>query len=251
MKKLTRPSSSNAARITRSSPDSGTPRLAAQLQPPRPRSSISASSDSIRALIATATSPRRAAMLGDGRRHLVGALVDVGDVEHRLRVRAPSRRGPASAACGTGTSRTGSPRPSASTTSSSQSRSAIASLSCERACLVDPLEPPLGLLEVGGEELGLDQVDVGDRVDPALGVGHAAGVVGADHVADRVGLADRGEEPVAEPLAGRGAANQAGDVVELDRLGHDLEEPTVSATASSRSSGTPTTATFGSIVVNG
>ena len=29
------------------------------------------------------------------------------------------------------------------------------------------------------------------------------------------------------------------------------DEPTVSATASSRSSGTPTTATFGSIVVNG
>ena len=64
-------------------------------------------------------------------------------------------------------------------------------------------------LEVGGEQLGLDQLGVGDRIDPALGMGDGAGAVGADHVADRVGLADRGEEPVAEPLALRGALDEA------------------------------------------
>ena len=37
-----------------------------------------------------------------------------------------------------------------------------------------PLEPALGLLEVGVDQLGLDRVDVGERIDPALGV-HDAG----------------------------------------------------------------------------
>ena len=41
-----------------------------------------------------------------------------------------------------------------------------------------------------------------------------------DHVADRVGLADLGQEPVAEPLARRRAPDESRDVVELDRLGH-------------------------------
>jgi hypothetical protein len=76
--------------------------------------------------------------------------------------------------------------------------------------------------------------------------------VAADDVADRVGLADRGEELVAEPLPFRGAFDQAGDVVEVD-VGRPTSSEllTVSATCSSRSSGTWATATFGSIVVNG
>ena len=48
----------------------------------------------------------------------------------------------------------------------------------------------------------------------------AGGVVTADDVADRVGLADRGEEAVPEPLPGRGAAHEPRDVEELDRLRH-------------------------------
>ncbi len=84
------------------------------------------------------------------------------------------------------------------------------------------LQAPLGLLEICRDQLGLDQLDVVARVHPSLGVRNAAARVTADDVADRVGLADRGEEPVAEPLALRGPAHEARDVVELDRLGHRL-----------------------------
>ena len=87
--------------------------------------------------IATPRRRRRARAPRSARGTSSVALVDVGDVEHRLggereqpprrlraRRRAPGRRAP------------GRPAPSASTTCSSQSRSAIASLSCDRACLV-------------------------------------------------------------------------------------------------------------------
>ncbi len=46
--------------------------------------------------------------------------------------------------------------------------------------------------------------------------------VGAHDVHDRVGLADVGEEAVAEALALVGAGDQAGDVVEVDRVVDDL-----------------------------
>ena len=84
-----------------------------------------------------------------------------------------------------------------------------------------PLEPALGLFEVGEQQLGLDRLDVRERIDAAVGVHDARVVVHAHHVQDRVGLADVGEELVAEPLALVGPADQAGDVVELDRLVHD------------------------------
>ena len=118
--------------------------------------------------------------------------------------------------------------------------------------LADPLQTPLGLLEVGEQQLGLDHLGVGERVDAPVGMGDPLVAVGADDVADRVGLADLGEEPVAEPLSRRGAAHEAGDVVELDRL-PDLRAPRrpPAATAARRSSGTSTMATFGSTVVNG
>ena len=118
--------------------------------------------------------------------------------------------------------------------------------------LGDPLQPLGRGLEVGEHQLGLDHLGVGDRVDLAVGMGDAGVGVGADDVADRVRLADRGEEAVAEPLAGAGAADEAGDVVDLERLVDDRRRlERVAATASSRSSGTGAIATFGSIVVNG
>ena len=46
-------------------------------------------------------------------------------------------------------------------------------------------------------------------------------VVGADDVQQRVGLADVGQELVAEPLALVRARDEAGDVVELDRVRDD------------------------------
>ena len=88
--------------------------------------------------------------------------------------------------------------------------------------LRDALEPTLGLLEVRVQELGLDRLDVGQRVDAPLGVDDVRILVGADDVDDRVGLTDVGQEQVAESLAAMGAGDKAGDVVERDRVGDDL-----------------------------
>ncbi len=103
------------------------------------------------------------------------------------------------------------------------------------AVLRDALEPALGLLEVGVDQLGLDRLDVGQRIDAAVGVDDVRVVVGADDVDDRVGLADVGEELVAEPLAAcarprRGPAMSWKAIVS----GTTFEAWTVFATASSR-----------------
>ena len=69
---------------------------------------------------------------------------------------------------------------------------------------------------------------------------------------ERVGLADVGQELVAEPLALVRAGDEPGDVVEVDRVRDDvrgadrLRPPRRGARRA-----TGTTATFGSIVVNG
>ena len=88
--------------------------------------------------------------------------------------------------------------------------------------LRDPVPAALGLLEVGVDELGLDRLHVGDGVDAAVRMHDVRILVGADDVHDRVGLADVGEELVAESLALVGAGDESGDVVELDRVRDDL-----------------------------
>ena len=85
-----------------------------------------------------------------------------------------------------------------------------------------PLEAALGLLEIGVQQLGLDRLDVGEGVDPPLRVNDVGGLVGTDDVHDRVRLADVGQELVAQTLAAMGSRHQARDVVEVDRVGHDL-----------------------------
>ena len=121
--------------------------------------------------------------------------------------------------------RAGRPDWSASISSRSQprlgDRVAVAALGRPRHAL----EPALGLLEVGVDQLGLDRVDVGQRVDPALGVDDVRVVVDADHVDDRVGLADVGQELVAEALAAVRAGDEPGDVVEGDRVRDDASRP--------------------------
>ena len=79
----------------------------------------------------------------------------------------------------------------------------------------------LEALEVGEHQLGLDRLGVGDGIDPALDMGDVAAFEAAQHMDDGVDLADVGEELVAEALALRGAADQAGNVDELE-LGLDL-----------------------------
>ena len=80
----------------------------------------------------------------------------------------------------------------------------------------------LGLLEVGVDQLGLDRLDVAQRIDPALGVDDVrSSWCARTTCSDRVGLADVGQELVAEPLALVRARDEARDVVELDRVRDD------------------------------
>ena len=59
----------------------------------------------------------------------------------------------------------------------------------------------LEAVEIGQHQLGLDRLDVGDRVDLALDMGDVGVLEAAHHVGDGVDLADVGEELVAETLA--------------------------------------------------
>ena len=81
--------------------------------------------------------------------------------------------------------------------------------------------PPLEAVEIGQHQLGFDRLGIGDRIDAPLDMGDVAAFEAAQDVDDRVDLADVGEELVAEPFALGGAADEAGDVDELD-LGLDL-----------------------------
>ena len=72
---------------------------------------------------------------------------------------------------------------------------------------------------VGEHQLQLEDAEVGERVGVA---GHVVVLEGPQHQADGVGLADAGQEAVAETLPGRRPGDQAGDVDELDGGVHDL-----------------------------
>ena len=75
-------------------------------------------------------------------------------------------------------------------------------------------------LDIGQHELGGDGLDVVGRLDPPVHV-HDVGVVeGARDHADGVGLADIGQELVAQALALAGPAHDPGDVDEGDGRGH-------------------------------
>jgi hypothetical protein len=106
-------------------------------------------------------------------------------------------------------------------------------------------------LQVGQGELGTDGLDVGGGVDLAVDVGDVVVAEHPRHLADRRGLADVGEELVAQPLPLGRAAHDAGDVDELDRRGMTRAESKSAASFGSRGSGTATTPTFGSMVANG
>src|ERR1017187_2695518 len=83
--------------------------------------------------------------------------------------------------------------------------------------LVDPL---LHGLEVGQDQLGRDDLDVSDRVDRAHGM-DAVGVLEAAHDAhDRIHLADRRKERVAEALPLARAGDETRDVHEFNRRGN-------------------------------
>ncbi len=75
---------------------------------------------------------------------------------------------------------------------------------------------PLEAVEIGEHQLGFDGVGIGGRVDPPFDMGDVAAFEAAQHVDDRIDFADVREELVAEPFALACAANEAGDVDELD-----------------------------------
>ena len=117
--------------------------------------------------------------------------------------------------------------------------------------LLQPRERLLHRLQVGQDQLGLDRRDVVGGVDLAVDVGDVLVAEHPGHLADRVGLADVGEELVAQPLPLRGAPDDAGDVDELDRGRQLLGGAEELRELPSRGSGTPTTPTLGSMVANG
>jgi len=88
--------------------------------------------------------------------------------------------------------------------------------------LFQAIDAPLQAVEVGEHELGLDGVDIGDRVNTGVHVGDVGILEAAHHMRNGVDLADHGEKLVAEPLAPGGAADKPGDVNESDPGRHDL-----------------------------
>ena len=83
--------------------------------------------------------------------------------------------------------------------------------------LLGALQAALDGLEVGERQLGVDHLDVGQRVDLAGDVHDVVVDEAAHHLRDGVRLADVREELVAEAFALRGAGHEARDVHELDR----------------------------------
>ncbi len=70
--------------------------------------------------------------------------------------------------------------------------------------------------QVGQRQFGADGFNVGDRVDLAGDVDDIVVVEAAHHVDDGIGLADVGQELVAEAFTLAGAGHQTGDVDEFD-----------------------------------
>ena len=98
----------------------------------------------------------------------------------------------------------------------------MASLSPPLAFFSSGVTRLLEALEIGEHQLGLDGLEVGDRIDLALDVGDVVVLEAAHHVGDGVAFADVGQELVAEALALGRAAHEAGDVDEGDPRRDDL-----------------------------
>ena len=163
--------------------------------------------------------------------HLVVALVDVGDEQHRLgRQRLQQLRGASGASSGTGTVRAGRPACSASMTSRSQPPRRSACLSPPRACA---RRARGGARPARGRRRSARSRSCRCRArGSTLPSGWMTFVVavGADDVDDA--RRSRGCSPGTGCPGPRpcGAAHEAGDVVEVDRVPDDLRGADVSAT---------------------
>ena len=164
-------------------------------------------------------SPRRCAAWRSPRRAWSWRCRSRPSPRRRCRRRAPacevrscSSRNAFSSSSERWTSRADLPSRSRTSARSIRSRVILASLSPCLAFFSTPVAPLLEALEVGEHQLGLDHFGIGDRVDLVGDVDDVAVLEAAQHVGDRVALADVGEELVAEAFALAGALHEAGDV---------------------------------------
>ena len=159
----------------------------------------------------------RTSVLDDPRRRFeLGALLDVRNVEDRLR----GQRGEQPSRVGRGARRwhraSRAPRLERLDQLVQPFVLGDGALLARLRLARDAFTAALGLLEVGEHQLSVDHAGVGD------GVGRRVGqVMGAHEVEQDVRLADRAEELVAEALAAVRALDEPGDVVKRDRLVDD------------------------------
>jgi hypothetical protein len=145
------------------------------------------------------------------------------------------------------------PRPGRPATLVTRASSAWASLLPVLDVAGGLLEALVGAVEIGQRQLEVDDLDVAQRIDRAGDVDHVGIVEAAHHHEDGAGLADVGQELVAQALALGGALDQAGDVDDLDRpsgctfCGRDV----LRGCARGDGSGTGTMPMLGSMVQNG
>ena len=101
-------------------------------------------------------------------------------------------------------------------------RRALAARSPDLAERWAPLLALFDRLHVGQQELEFDGFDVADRVDVAVDVGDVVVFKATDDLDHGVNVADVGEEGVAHAFALGRAADDAGDVDQVQCGGHDL-----------------------------
>ena len=128
---------------------------------------------------------------------------------------------------------------------------AAASLSPLLAALAARSRPFSTVAKIRQRQLGVDDLDIGERIDAAGDVHDVGALEAAHHVRDGIHLADVRQKLVAQPLALRSAGDQTCDVDELDRGRNDLLRFAIAASCCRRGSGTGTTPTLGSMVQNG
>ena len=86
----------------------------------------------------------------------------------------------------------------------------------------ESLDAPLQAFQVGEHQLGLDGVDVADRVELAAHMRDVLVLETAHDVRKRIHLAHVREKLVAKAFSPRGAADQARDIDERQARGLDL-----------------------------
>lgn len=113
------------------------------------------------------------------------------------------------------------------------------------------MDGALAGVQIRQGQFGIDHLDVIGRGDLARHVDDVLVLEAAHHVTYGFGLADVGQELVAQTLALGGARHQTGDVHELHGGRHHALGLMMAASWSRRGSGMGTTPVFGSMVQNG